>query len=115
MSSVRLSRLLAGALVLGALAGCATVPMSEGGAPVVDATVGGGQGASMAAVARSAPLAAEAVAATPAPSLPPGNLLDRIQAGFQLPELPERVLRAHIRRITSNPEYLERVFDRGGR
>ncbi|HSG20028.1 MAG TPA: hypothetical protein VLA31_04590, partial [Burkholderiaceae bacterium] len=85
---MRLSRLLAGALLLGALAGCATVPMSEGGAPVVDATVGGGQSASMAAAAISAPPAAEPAAAAPAPSLPPGNLLDRIQAGFQLPELP---------------------------
>lgn len=44
-----------------------------------------------------------------------GNLVHRITSGFQLPELPERVLRGHIRRITSNPEYLERVFDRGGR
>lgn len=116
MSFVRPNRLLAGALLLAALAGCATVPMSESGAPVVDATVIGGQAPSMPAVASpSAPPAAEVAAAAPVPGPPPGNLLNRIQAGFQLPELPERVLRSHIRRITSNPEYLERVFDRGGR
>jgi len=113
---VRLDRLLAGALLLGGLAGCATAPMSEGIAPVVDATVGSGQAASVTPVTRAAmPPAAGPAATAPVPSQPPGNLLDRIQAGFQLPELPERVLQAHIRRITSNPEYLERVFDRGGR
>lgn len=56
--------------------------------------------------------------AAPVPEPKPktsGNLVHRITSGFQLPELPERVLRGHIRRITSNPEYLERVFDRGGR
>jgi membrane-bound lytic murein transglycosylase D len=117
MSFVRLNRALAGALLLGLLAGCATVPMSEAGsAPVVDASVGGGQTAVMAPIASaSVPPAAEPAATAPAPSQPPGNLLVRIQAGFQLPELPDRVLHSHIRRITSNPEYLERVFDRGGR
>ncbi|MGA1301181.1 MAG: hypothetical protein ACO3X3_01635, partial [Burkholderiaceae bacterium] len=64
---MRPNRLLGGALLLAALSGCATVPMSESGAPVVDATVIGGQAPSMPAVASPSAPAAEVAAAAPVP------------------------------------------------
>ena len=127
MSFVRLSLLCALGPILGLMAGCATtstelaqpapisgpaqeVSLATGGAaPQADPLVSTMDNASP----ESMLLAADA-ASEPEPK-PPGNLVHRITSGFQLPELPERVLRGHIRRITSNPEYLERVFDRGGR
>ena len=124
---MRLSLLCALGPILGLMAGCATtstelaqpapisgpaqeVSLATGGAaPQADPLVSTMDNASP----ESMLLAADA-ASEPEPK-PPGNLVHRITSGFQLPELPERVLRGHIRRITSNPEYLERVFDRGGR
>ena len=108
--------------LLGLMAGCATTSTELAlPAPISGPT----QGVSLAtggATPQADPLARTTDSASPVP-MPepepkpktPGNLVHRITSGFQLPELPERVLQGHIRRITSNPEYLERVFDRGGR
>jgi len=43
------------------------------------------------------------------------NLLERIRAGFAMPELPSNLVNRYTKRFVSNPEYLNRVFDRGGR
>jgi membrane-bound lytic murein transglycosylase D len=43
------------------------------------------------------------------------NLLDRIRQGFAMPELDSPLVAQHERWITRNPEYLGRVFDRGGK
>ncbi|MFZ9813099.1 MAG: transglycosylase SLT domain-containing protein, partial [Burkholderiaceae bacterium] len=43
------------------------------------------------------------------------NLLERIRAGFAMPELPSSLVNRYTKRFVSNPEYLNRVFDRGGR
>lgn len=43
------------------------------------------------------------------------NLLERIRAGFAMPELPSNLVNSYTKRFVSNPEYLNRVFDRGGR
>lgn len=43
------------------------------------------------------------------------NLLERIRSGFAMPELPSTLVDRHTKRFVSNPEYLNRVFDRGGR
>lgn len=41
------------------------------------------------------------------------NLIERIQAGFAMPELVSPLVAQHERWILRNPEYLTRVFDRG--
>lgn len=41
------------------------------------------------------------------------NLIERIQAGFAMPELSSPLVSQHERWILRNPEYLSRVFDRG--
>lgn len=43
------------------------------------------------------------------------NLIDRIQAGFGMPELDSKLVSQHERWILANPEYLNRVLDRGGK
>ncbi len=43
------------------------------------------------------------------------NLIDRIQSGFAMPELDTPLVGQHERWIARNPEYLQRVFDRGGK
>lgn len=43
------------------------------------------------------------------------NLIDRIQSGFAMPELDSPLVTQHERWIVRNPEYLNRVFDRGGK
>ncbi|WVN42495.1 transglycosylase SLT domain-containing protein [beta proteobacterium MWH-UniP1] len=43
------------------------------------------------------------------------NLVERIQAGFAMPELDSKLVTQHERWIVSNPEYLNRVLDRGGK
>ena len=43
------------------------------------------------------------------------NLIDRIGAGFSIPELDSPLVKQHERWITRNPEYLNRVFERGGK
>ncbi|MEY3016277.1 MAG: transglycosylase SLT domain-containing protein [Burkholderiaceae bacterium] len=48
------------------------------------------------------------------PATPP-NLMLRVQRGFAMPELPSKLVDTHIKRFLNKPEYLERVFDRGGR
>lgn len=43
------------------------------------------------------------------------DLIDRIRAGFTIPELDSPLVAQHERWISRNPEYLARVFDRGGK
>ncbi|MEN9772323.1 MAG: Membrane-bound lytic murein transglycosylase precursor [Pseudomonadota bacterium] len=43
------------------------------------------------------------------------DLIDRIRAGFTIPELESPLVAQHERWIQRNPEYLARVFDRGGK
>lgn len=43
------------------------------------------------------------------------NLIERIQAGFAMPELDSKLVAQHERWIVGNPEYLNRVLDRGGK
>jgi len=43
------------------------------------------------------------------------NLLERIRAGFSMPDLPSSLVNRYTKRFISNPEYLNRIFDRGGR
>lgn len=43
------------------------------------------------------------------------NLVDRITAGFAMPELDTPLVAQHERWIARNPEYLNRVMDRGGK
>lgn len=43
------------------------------------------------------------------------NLIDRIQSGFAMPELDSPLVTQHERWIVRNPEYLNRLFDRGGK
>lgn len=43
------------------------------------------------------------------------NLIARITSGFAMPELDSPLVAQHERWITRNPEYLNRVFERGGK
>ncbi len=43
------------------------------------------------------------------------DLIDRIRSGFAIPELDSPLVTQHERWIQRNPEYLARVFDRGGK
>lgn len=43
------------------------------------------------------------------------DLIERIQAGFAMPELDSKLVAQHERWIVGNPEYLNRVLDRGGK
>lgn len=43
------------------------------------------------------------------------DLIDRIRSGFAIPELDSPIVSQHERWIQRNPEYLARVFDRGGK
>ena len=106
------------------VSGCAcTVPMPSSTAdsgPNVRATAAPAEGA-RAPVDRSAgaqpsreraqPAATPIILETPRFA----NLIDRIQAGFAMPELDTPLVAQHERWIARNPQYLQRVFDRGGK
>ncbi|MGA0807753.1 MAG: transglycosylase SLT domain-containing protein [Burkholderiaceae bacterium] len=42
------------------------------------------------------------------------NLVDRIRSGFAMPDMPHSRIRPFLKRFSSNPDYLNRVFARGG-
>ena len=42
------------------------------------------------------------------------NLVDRIRSGFAMPDIPSSLTQPFIKRFSSNPDYLNRVFARGG-
>lgn len=42
------------------------------------------------------------------------NLVDRIRSGFAMPDMPRSRIKPFIKRFSSNPDYLNRVFARGG-
>ncbi len=73
----------------------------------------------------AAPVAAQTSSAPEGPATAPSgtreaarlssNLVERIRAGFAMPELPSALVDAHVRRYVANPAYLTRNFERGGR
>jgi membrane-bound lytic murein transglycosylase D len=42
------------------------------------------------------------------------NLVDRIRSGFAMPDMPRARIKPFLRRFSSDPDYLNRVFARGG-
>ena len=42
------------------------------------------------------------------------NLVDRIRSGFAMPDMPRARLKPFLRRFSADPDYLNRVFARGG-
>ena len=117
-----------------ALAGCATAPLpsSNAGAdvttpaavlpPTVETAPAAPAKPSTQRQARTPPVA-PAAASAPSPAVARDlpimqtrrydNLIERIQAGFAMPELESPLVAQHERWILRNPEYLTRVFDRG--
>ena len=53
--------------------------------------------------------------AMPSITLTEGNLWDRIRAGFAMPALPTPLVAEKERFYSTKPEYLQRMFQRGGR
>jgi len=132
-------------LVAAALSGCATqarntpapvVSVAPVAVPSANPETSGGRPGQVLPVALADASGPVYGNATPLLQLPPGavsgqavptdttavfstpafdNLLERIRAGFAMPELPSTLVDRHTKRFVSNPEYLERVFDRGGR
>lgn len=110
------------------LAGCATVPperhvdashnpaYSVGqAAQIVDGQVNGAQqSASRNSASAASPSSLESKGPSQSAAPVEPDLIRRIRAGFAMPELPDSVVNPHIRRFTAKPEYLERVFARGG-
>lgn len=122
-----MSGVLATAVIGLMLGGCATVgPQSSESTKSVStaAEVPTPAKPETAAVA-PAPAAEEAkpvVIATPVPYEPTAPryktediLWDRIRAGFTMPELDSDLVAAHERFYLSRPDYLKRVFERGGK
>jgi membrane-bound lytic murein transglycosylase D len=119
------SRLLIGAVSLLLAAGCSTI--------TPPATEGSDSGAIPVAVSESSrapePAGSQAPAiADAAPAVQerprwtgrdetalPGNLWDRIRAGFAMPELDTSLVADKERFYLQRPDYLQRMFDRGGR
>jgi len=68
-------------------------------------------------LAQSVPIrvAEEAKAEPISETLRYDNLLDRIRTGFAMPQLDSPLVAQHERWIQRNPEYLNRVFERGGK
>lgn len=77
-----------------------------------------------------APIQSAAVAPSPSAATPPAfsffsarnfftprhnDLIDRIRSGFSMPELDSPLVEQHERWFVQNPQYLSRVFDRGGK
>ncbi len=63
-------------------------------------------------IASAMPPAAAPVMAAAEPS---GDLWDRIRAGFAMPDLPSPLVAEKERFYLSKPDYLQRMFQRGGR
>ena len=122
------TRLLIGAFSLLLAAGCSTI------APSGDESIAVSQpaGAPVAVAERVQPSPAveapapAAVTDAPAPHSPPrwvgrdetavpGNLWDRIRTGFAMPDLDTSLVAEKERFYLQRPDYLQRMFDRGGR
>ncbi|MGA1527735.1 MAG: transglycosylase SLT domain-containing protein [Burkholderiaceae bacterium] len=117
--------LVVGALT--ALTGCATTQTSQVGesAPVSNAIaesverpnpIGTSTAGSSTEASQLGNLTSESdpietlIGATPAYD----NLVDRIRSGFAMPDMPHSRIRPFLKRFSSNPDYLNRVFARGG-
>ncbi|MFZ9842672.1 MAG: transglycosylase SLT domain-containing protein, partial [Burkholderiaceae bacterium] len=130
----RRSALLAAALVLSlVLTGCSTLQQSgvephqgwpgsqnaSADSPKTSAGQAGqlGQAPSAAGAVsdRSVSVPVEQTRSAMAVPAKPANIMLRVQRGFAMPELPSKLVDTHIKRFLNKPEYLERVFDRGGR
>ncbi|MGA1042152.1 MAG: transglycosylase SLT domain-containing protein [Burkholderiaceae bacterium] len=120
-----LSFLVVGALT--ALTGCATTQTSQVGesAPVSNAIAESVEKSNPIGTSTAGPsteasqlgnLTSESdpietlIGATPAYD----NLVDRIRSGFAMPDMPQSRIRPFVKRFSSNPDYLNRVFARGG-
>ena len=118
--------LVFGALTL--LSGCATTQTSQvnESAPVSNAIAENVEKANPIGTSSSAGVTApaEPQEALPAASDPTetligttpayDNLIDRIRSGFAMPDMPRSRIKPFIKRFSSNPDYLNRVFARGG-
>lgn len=123
---LRRPTLLACLLVfLGSMAGCATAPLPSASVtsdPVVAAPASVPTPVSAPSLATPTPTLSSITAAVALPSSPPAmappakprDVLDRIRKGFAMPDLPESVIAPYIKRFASRPDYLDRVFERGG-
>lgn len=109
-----------GLLLLGLLlGGCATAPVGGSGGRTPEAILANAAtpptnlDKSLRPDVSQAPAGAAPQAAGPtAPSQ--ADLLARIRRGFAMPELPDSVVDPHIQRFISRPDFLQRVFERGG-
>jgi membrane-bound lytic murein transglycosylase D len=127
------------------ISGCASLAPPAPGpttAPVMTGETTPSQNSLPGAQARQAPAGPGATTSTPGPALPPaasaqlpgatvsqaanagaqaqalrfeGNLWDRIRAGFAFPELNSPLVAEKERFYLQKPEYLQRMFARGGR
>ncbi|MEY3943632.1 MAG: Membrane-bound lytic murein transglycosylase precursor [Pseudomonadota bacterium] len=114
------------ALIL--LSGCATTQTSQidKSAPVSNAIAENVEKSNPIGTSGSDELAkkAQQQEVLPATSPPPetligatpayDNLIDRIRSGFAMPDMPSSRIQPFIKRFSSNPDYLNRVFARGG-
>ena len=105
-------------------AGCASVsPSPDGGSASRDASAGMPEATlatspSIDAAARTRtvpPATVEAPQAAKAPEPAETSLWNRIRAGFAMPELDSPLVAEKERFYLSKPEYLQRMFERGGR
>ncbi len=106
-------------------AGCATIgPSLEQNPAVVERPQAVSKPAAKEVISKKPALAELTLKAAPEPvreterilSTPKfDDLIDRIRSGFAIPELDSPLVAQHERWIQRNPEYLGRVFDRGGK
>ncbi len=122
MTPMRIFILLA---LCASVAGCATVgPSLEQSAPSAERPVAANKPAVKEATPKKSSVTELTLKASPEPtreterilSTPKfDDLMDRIRSGFAIPELDSPLVTQHERWIQRNPEYLGRVFDRGGK
>jgi len=104
------------------LHGCATTEGPHSAAPISSTTASstpvGATTTSNAVVPNASASGVSESSSLPLPSIGAAvgsNLIDRIRGQFSLPELNDPIVQRHARQIAANPDYLKRVFDRGGR
>lgn len=106
---------------LGSMAGCATAPTPSASVapePAVAAPAPVPVPLALAPIPTAPsitpPAAPPDTSPAQAKSAQPKDVLDRIRKGFAMPDLPESVIAPYIKRFASRPDYLDRVFERGG-
>ncbi len=108
-------------IFLGSMAGCATAPPPSASVtpePAVAAPAPVPVPLALAPIPTAPsitpPAAPPDIPPAEAKSAQPKDVLDRIRKGFAMPDLPESVIAPYIKRFASRPDYLDRVFERGG-